>query len=228
MIALIKYDQLGKADYGWLQARYHFSFANFYDPKRMGFGKIRVINDDLIQPGSGFDMHPHKDMEIITYVKQGAITHKDNQGNDGRTEAGNIQVMSAGRGITHSEYNLEDEQTSLYQIWIEPKVKSIKPTWSTKEFPIDPVIDKLQLLVSGDGNAPLSINQEAYIYGGVIAAGHKITHAIKFQAYILVVDGTITIDGETASKGDAVEVTNQTEMSLLAEIKSEVLVIDVE
>ena len=120
MIQPIFYDQLGQANFGWLAAKHHFSFGQYHDSQRMGFGKLRVINDDIIKPHSGFDTHPHRDMEIITYVRQGAISHKDSRGNSGRTEAGDVQVMSAGTGIFHSEHNHEDVDTNLYQIWIEP------------------------------------------------------------------------------------------------------------
>ena len=119
MIDIRKFDSLGHADHGWLNARHHFSFANYHDPARMGWGRIRVWNDDQIAAKSGFPPHPHRDMEIVTYVRTGAITHKDSMGNKGRTGAGDVQVMSAGTGVTHAEYNLEDEETTLFQIWIE-------------------------------------------------------------------------------------------------------------
>ena len=118
MINLIPYEKLGGANHGWLKAKHHFSFASYQDPRRMSFGPMRVINDDIVAAQKGFDPHPHDNMEIITYVRKGAITHKDNMGNEGRTVAGDVQVMSAGTGVTHSEYNLEDEETSLYQIWM--------------------------------------------------------------------------------------------------------------
>ena len=127
MISVVNYKVLGGADYGWLQAKHHFSFALYYNPKRMGFGSIRVINDDIIKAKKGFDPHQHNDMEIITYVRSGAITHTDNQGNKGRTVAGDIQVMSAGTGFIHSEYNLVDQETNIYQIWIIPNKTSVKP-----------------------------------------------------------------------------------------------------
>ena len=123
MITVYPHEQLGGANYGWLNAKHHFSFSHYYNPERMSFGALRVINDDIIKAGTGFDTHPHQNMEIITYVRKGAITHRDNQGNVGRTEAGDMQVMSAGTGITHSEYNLESQDTQLYQIWIEPNKK---------------------------------------------------------------------------------------------------------
>ena len=129
------FDTLGHADHGWLNARHHFSFANYYDPDRMGWGAIRVWNDDEIGPNSGFPAHPHKDMEIITYVRNGAITHQDSLGNKGRTGAGDVQVMSAGTGVRHAEYNLEPETTTIFQIWIEPSRKGGSPSWGAKPFP---------------------------------------------------------------------------------------------
>src|SRR2546430_7391975 len=135
MIERRAFDRLGGGDHGWLNTRHHFSFADYRDPKRMGWGALRVWNDDEIAPGTGFPAHPHADMEIITYVRQGAITHQDSLGNNGRTAAGDVQVMSAGTGIRHSESNLEPETTKIFQIWIEPSGRGDKPGWGTKPFP---------------------------------------------------------------------------------------------
>ena len=135
MIDRRPFARLGGADHGWLKARHHFSFANYYDPAKMGWGPIRVWNDDEIAPGSGFPPHPHADMEIVTYVRQGAITHKDSLGNEGRTEAGDVQVMSAGSGIRHAEFNLEPTVTKLFQIWIIPTRDGGEPSWGAKPFP---------------------------------------------------------------------------------------------
>ena len=148
MITHHKFENLGGANHGWLNAKHHFSFANYYDPQKLCHGELMVINDDKIAANTGFDTHPHQDMEIITYVRKGAITHKDNKGNQGRTTAGNVQVMSAGTGIYHSEFNLENEETNIYQIWIKPKINGVEPNWNMAEFPKQPVTDSLQLLVS--------------------------------------------------------------------------------
>ena len=145
MIKIHPYEKLGQHDYGWLKARYHFSFGDYYNPQRMGFGSLRVINDDVVQAGTGFPPHPHNDMEIITYVRRGAITHKDSLGNEGRTEAGDVQVMSAGTGIKHAEYNKEKEDTNLYQIWIEPREEGVAPRWDSAKFPKTPINDALPL-----------------------------------------------------------------------------------
>lgn len=226
MTTKINFNQLGQADFGWLQAKHHFSFGHYYNPKRMGFGVIRVINDDTIQAGTGFDTHPHDNMEIITYVRSGAITHKDDQGNEGRTEAGDVQVMSAGAGIRHSEYNLENQATTLYQIWIEPNKRGVKPRWDAHKFPKQLVSDKLNLLVSGDGQAPLFIHQDATIHAGRLSANTHLNHPIKHQAYVLVSEGEIEINGELAKQGDAVEVTDLNSITLRAVSEAEVLVID--
>ena len=150
------FPDLGGANYGWLNAKHYFSFANYYDQQKLSHGELVVVNDDRIALHTGFDTHPHRDMEIITYVRRGAISHQDDRGNKGRTPAGSIQVMSAGTGIFHSEYNLEDEETSLYQIWIKPAHIGVAPRWETAEFPKKiPVLNKLQLVISGDGIAQL-------------------------------------------------------------------------
>ena len=198
MVSVIKYKDLGGADHGWLKAKHHFSFASYYNPKRMGFGTIRVINDDIIKAKKGFDPHQHNDMEIITYVRSGAITHTDNQNNEGRTEAGDIQVMSAGTGAIHSEYNLEDKETNIYQIWIIPNKTGVKPRWEAKQFPKVPVKNKLNLLVSGFGKnyteGTLGIYQDAYVYVGKINKGDDIIYNIKHQAYLLCSYGSVTLD----------------------------------
>ena len=227
MIKTYAYEQLGHANHGWLDARHHFSFANYYNPERMGFGALRVINDDIIKAGAGFDTHPHRDMEIITYVRKGAITHRDSRGNQGRTEAGDVQVMSAGTGIFHSEFNLESEDTSLYQIWIEPNKIGVEPRWDAREFPTEETADGLTLLVSGDGRAPLQIHQDASIHAGRINAGSELGHSIKHQAYLLVSKGAITLDGHSLKQGDGAEIRDVDSISLTAETDADVLIIDV-
>ena len=149
MIDKRPFARLGGADHGWLKARHHFSFASYHDPDNMGWGPIRVWNDDEIAPNSGFPPHPHADMEIVTYVRTGAITHQDSLGNQGRTEAGDVQVMSAGSGIRHAEYNLEPETTTLFQIWIEPTDRGGKPSWGARPFPKDDRAGKFVTLASG-------------------------------------------------------------------------------
>ena len=221
------FESLGGARHGWLDAKHHFSFASYHDPKKMSFGELLVINDDRIAPHTGFDTHPHRDMEIITYVRRGAITHKDSRGNKGRTTAGNVQVMSAGTGIMHSEYNHEDEETNIFQIWIIPRSTGIQPSWDAAEFPREPVDDRLPLLVSGDGTAPLQINQDARIFAGTLARGTSLTHAITGQAYLLVSEGAVTVNGVAAAKGDGISAAGEKSFTLDADSDAEILIIEV-
>src|SRR6201994_3644937 len=167
------FESLGGADHGWLKARHHFSFANYYDPKRMGHGALRVWNDDEIAPNSGFPPHPPPDMEIITYVRDGAITHKDSLGNEGRTEAGDVQVMSAGTGIRHAEYNLEPETTRLFQIWIEPSERGGAPSGGAKPFPKGARAGKFVARASGVAGDEdvLPIRTNARVLGATLKAG---------------------------------------------------------
>lgn len=231
MIKIIPYETLGHANHGWLDARHHFSFANYHDKNRMGFGLMRVINDDIIAAGEGFGLHPHSNMEIITYIRQGAISHKDNMGNAGKTKAGDVQVMSAGTGVFHSEYNEENEPTILYQIWIIPNKKDVQPRWDSKEFPKQNVAEKLPVLVSGmeqhkDAGA-LFIYQDAAIYGGNLKAGTVIKQEIKHQAYILASNGSIMVGGVAMKQGDGAEVIDEKIIEISAVSDAEILVIDV-
>lgn len=227
MITYYPFESLGGANHGWLDAKHHFSFANYFDPKKLSHGELLVINDDRIAPHTGFDTHPHRDMEIITYVRKGAITHKDSQGNKGRTTAGNVQVMSAGTGIHHSEYNLEDEETNIYQIWITPKSKGIKPEWDMAEFPKEPTDKSLSLLVSGDGKAPLKIHQDARIYAGRLTKGAHITHNLRGKAYILTAEGKAKIGKYETKKGDGVALSQERSVTITAQTDAELLVIEV-
>lgn len=193
----------------------------------MGFGHLRVINDDTIKPGTGFPTHPHRDMEIITYVTQGAITHRDSQRNQGRTEAGNIQVMTAGSGIYHSEYNLETIETKLFQIWIIPRVKNLKPRWETHQFPKHPSTNSLQLLVSGNGNAPLTINQDAKIYAGNLTANNQITHKLDGKAYLIVIEGRLMADEISLNQGDGAEIMDADTITFTSYADTTLLLIEV-
>jgi redox-sensitive bicupin YhaK (pirin superfamily) len=226
MINHYPYANLGHANHGWLDARHHFSFSSYQDPQRQQFGVLRVINDDVIKAGAGFDTHPHRNMEIITYVREGAITHRDSNGNVGRTVAGDVQVMSAGTGVFHSEFNLESEDTNIFQIWIEPNQLEVKPRWDSYKFPKEPTADSLMLLVSGDGGAPLSIYQDAFIYAGHLSEGTKLNHPIKHQAYVLVSEGSLELEGRLLNKGDGLEVAELSSINMKALSNTRVLVID--
>ncbi len=166
-------------------------------------------------------------MEIITYVRRGAITHTDSTGNQGRITAGNVQVMSAGTGITHSEFNHEDEETNIFQIWIMPRSKGIEPHWDTAEFPQEPATSRLQLLVSGDGSAPLTIHQDARIFAGRMSTGTELTHHIIGQAYLLVSAGSLTVDGKLAHRGGGIAISGTSKISIAANDNCEVLIIEV-
>ncbi|NQZ30758.1 MAG: pirin family protein [Oceanospirillaceae bacterium] len=233
MLIHIPYSSLGGADHGWLKAKHHFSFANYYNPQRMGFGCVRVINDDWIQAGKGFPPHPHNNMEIITYVRSGAITHQDSEGNKGVTNSGVIQVMSAGSGIVHSEYNLEAEDLTLYQIWIETNQQDVEPRWQSREFPNQAAVDQLPLLVSGyeeDREQALFIHQQARIFGGFMRAGDTLTQPITHQAYVLASKGQFEIDDQstqlTLNKGDGAQVTNSASITIKALSDCEIVLID--
>lgn len=230
MVTVYPYAKLGHANHGWLDARHHFSFASYWNPNRMAFGALRVINDDRIAAGMGFGTHPHDNMEIITYVRQGAISHKDSMGNIGRTGAGDVQVMSAGTGVFHSEYNSEPEETKLYQIWIEPNVRGVEPRWEARAFPKNPVTEALPVLVSGQpehaGKNALLIHQDAAIYGGNVQAGKTVTLTVKHQAYVLASLGSFTVNGATLNQGDGAEVTDDKTLTITTLSDAEILVID--
>lgn len=206
------FSDLAHANRDWLQARHHFSFGSYHDPARMGFGPIRVWNDDEIASQTGFPMHPHENMEIITYVREGAITHRDSLGNEGRTAAGDVQVMSAGTGVTHSEYNLEDEQTRLFQIWIEPRTLGGDPRWDAKTFPKGERSGSLEILASGYDadidNGALMIQADARLYGATLKAGTVIRHDIDENAHVYLVAsaGSLRINGEDITARDALAI----------------------
>ena len=205
MIEVRKFDTLGGADHGWLNAKHHFSFAGYHDPERVNWGNLRVWNDDTIQPKTGFPQHPHSDMEIITYVRKGAITHRDNQGNTGRTEAGDVQVMSAGSGIAHSEYNLEDEVTQIFQIWILPDEQGGQPQWGARPFPKDDRAGKFVTLASGiEGDDALPIRARARVSGATLKAGESTTYSLgkHRKAYLVPAIGRVEVEGRTIEARD--------------------------
>jgi redox-sensitive bicupin YhaK (pirin superfamily) len=230
MIDLRPFASLGGADHGWLQAKHHFSFANYHDPKRMNWGKIRVWNDDVIAPQSGFPPHPHADMEIITYVRSGAITHQDSLGNKGRTEAGDVQVMSAGTGITHAEYNVEDEPTTLFQIWIMPNQRGERPSWGSRPFPKDDRAGRFVTLASGlegDGDA-LRIRTDARVAGATIKAGETVDYPLgqNRRAYLVPATGALEIEGVRVNARDGAAISDVDTLRITALEDSEVVLVD--
>jgi quercetin 2,3-dioxygenase len=228
MIDIRPFSSLGHANHGWLDAHHHFSFANYHDPSRMGWGRIRVWNDDTIGAQSGFPPHPHRDMEIVTYVRSGAITHKDSMGNTGRTGAGDVQVMSAGTGVTHAEYNLEDEATTLFQIWIETDKPSAPPSWGAMPFPKDSPDGAFQLLASGAaGDGVLTINADAKVLGATVKAGDSIAFdADPGRHLYLVPSGRVRVNGVAANPRDGIAITGEKKVDIEAEDDSELVLVD--
>ena len=231
MIEVRPYADLGAADFGWLNARHHFSFGQYYEPTRMGWGTLRVWNDDEIAAHSGFPTHPHRDMEIITYVRQGAITHKDSLGNQGRTEAGDVQVMSAGTGIAHSEYNLEDSTTKIFQIWIEPNQSGLPPSWGSKPFPIGERAGTFITLASGfaEDQDALPIRTPARMAAATMQAGQSTEYPLgaSRKAYLVAARGRIEVNGVSAQARDGVAVSDVEVIRVTAIEDSEVILVDV-
>jgi len=228
MIGIRPFNSLGHADHGWLDAHHHFSFASYHDPDRMGWGRIRVWNDDTIGPKSGFPAHPHRDMEIVTYVRTGAITHQDSMGNKGRTAAGDVQVMSAGTGVVHAEYNLEDEQTTLFQIWIETDEPGAEPGWGAMPFPKEAREGSFQLLASGNkDDGALTIHADASILGATVKAGTSIAYdADPARHLYLVSSGKVRVNGQEANPRDGVAITGEGRVTIEAEEDSELVLVD--
>lgn len=231
MIEVRPFEQLGGAHHGWLNARHHFSFAEYYDPARMNWGRLRVWNDDEIAPQSGFPPHPHRDMEIITYVRQGAISHQDNLGNQGRTEAGDVQVMSAGTGITHSEYNLEGETTKIFQIWIQPNQAGLPPSWGAKPFPKGDRAGTFVTLASGyeDDVDALRIRTDARLVAATVKAGQSAEYALPpgRKAYLVSASGSYQVNGVQAQARDGVAVADVAVIRIEAQEDSEIVLVDV-
>lgn len=230
MIERRTFSSLGGADHGWLKARHHFSFAGYHDPSRMNWGSIRVWNDDEIAPKSGFPPHPHADMEIITYVRTGAITHQDSLGNKGRTAAGDVQVMSAGTGVRHAEYNLEDETTTLFQIWIETGQRGAAPSWGARPFPKDDRAGRFAVLASGvpgdDGALP--IRTDARVLGATIPAGETVTYDLgdHRHAYLVPATGAVEVNGVRLDARDGAAIRDEATLTVRALEDAEVVMVD--
>ncbi len=220
MIEIIPFRSLGRFDGDWLSAHYHFSFADYHDPDRMGFGPLRVWNDDTIQPNTGFPPHGHRDMEIITYVRRGVITHHDHLGNHGRTEAGQVQVMSAGTGITHSEYNRENEPAEIFQIWIVPNERGHAPRWDNRFFPRVDTDGSLTVLASGrngdEERGALWIHQDAALLGGTLRAGQSLVYPLTpgRQAYLVPASGRFLINGCEVTARDGAALSEEAQVTI--------------
>lgn len=230
MIDRRAFETLGGENHGWLDAKHHFSFANYYDPDRMGWGALRVWNDDWIAPGTGFPPHPHADMEIITYVREGAITHQDSMGNKGRTEAGDVQVMSAGTGVRHAEYNLEAGPTRLFQIWILPSRRGEKPSWGAKPFPKGERAGRFVTLASGlpgDEDA-LPIRTDARLACATLKAGETTVYELgeTRHAYLVPATGAIEVNGVALSARDGAACHQEAVLRVTAIEDAEIVLVD--
>ena len=230
MIERRAFADLGGADHGWLKAKHHFSFAGYYEPSRMGWGSLRVWNDDEIAAQSGFPPHPHADMEIITYVRDGAITHKDSMGNTGRTEAGDVQVISAGSGIRHSEYNLEDKATRIFQIWIVPTAYGGPPSWGAKPFPKADRSGRFITLASGfaNDNEALPIRADARVMGATVKAGERIALHLDphRHAYLVPATGAVEVGGVRINARDGAAITDLETVEIVGLEDAEVVLVD--
>jgi redox-sensitive bicupin YhaK (pirin superfamily) len=230
MIEVRPFNQLGGADHGWLKAKHHFSFAEYYEPKRMHWGNLRVWNDDEIAPHSGFPPHPHANMEIITYVREGAITHEDSMGNKGRTEAGDVQVMSAGTGVRHSEFNLENETTRIFQIWILPTRPGGAPSWGAKPFPKSDRSGRFVVLASGfaDDKDALPIRTEARVLGATVKAGERLALTVdpNHHVYLVPAKGAIEVNGIRLNARDGAAISNEKEIAVAGVEDAEIVLVE--
>jgi len=230
MIERRSFDSLGHADHGWLKARHHFAFADYHDPSRVRWGGLRVWNDDEIAPDSGFPPHPHSDMEIVTYVREGAITHQDSLGNRGRTEAGDVQVMSAGTGIRHAEFNLEPVATRIFQIWIMPTRHGEPPAWGARPFPKSDRSGRFVALASGfadDGEA-LPIRADARVLGATLKAGERADYALGAgrKAYLVPAKGAVEVNGVRIEARDGAAIQDEDILSVTALDDAELVLVD--
>jgi quercetin 2,3-dioxygenase len=230
MIQIRKSGDRGHADHGWLDTRFTFSFADYYDPKHVQFRTLRVMNDDRVAGGGGFPMHPHRDMEIVTYVLQGALQHRDSMGNGSVIRPGDVQYMSAGTGVVHSEFNAsETEPVHLYQIWMFPDKQGHKPAYDQKNFDEAEKRGKLRLLASPDGkNGSVKIRQDNSLYATVLTAGESVKHELQPErhAYVQVARGSVTLNGRELKEGDGAAVSAEKTLELACVDEAEVLLFD--
>jgi quercetin 2,3-dioxygenase len=230
MINIRKSNERGHADHGWLDTRFTFSFADYYDPKHEQFRTLRVMNDDRVAGGAGFPMHPHRDMEIITYVLEGALQHRDSMGNGSVIEPGDIQYMSAGTGVTHSEFNAsKTEPVHLYQIWMFPEKRGLKPAYDQKNFSEADKRGKLRLIASPDGReGSVTIRQENELYATILGKGESVKHELRPDryAYVQVARGSVELNGKELAEGDGAAVSAEKSLELTGINHAEVLLFD--
>lgn len=227
MLDIIRSDSRGTADHGWLKAKHTFSFADYYDPERVHFGTLRVINEDRVAPGQGFATHPHKDMEIVTYIIEGAIEHKDSMGNGTIIEAGEVQRMTAGTGVLHSEFNPStDQELHLLQIWIFPDKKSLEPGYEQTMFTRESKLNQLRLVGSRDGrNGSLTIHQDVDLYASVLEDGRgvQLDGVADRRIFIQLIAGELDVNGETLQAGDGLRIRDTERIEIAATADSEYL-----
>ena len=230
MLTIRKNTERGHADHGWLDSWHTFSFADYYDPQHMGFSDLRVINDDRVQPGQGFGMHGHRDMEIITYVLDGALQHKDSMGNGSVIRPGNVQRMSAGRGVRHSEFNAsQSEPVHLLQIWIEPDVTGIVPEYEEKIFSDDEKRGRLRLIASPEGtDGSVTIHQDARLYAALLDGADTAKHELAAgrRAYVHVARGSVRVNSQVLAGGDGARIVKERSIVLSDAKDAEVLLFD--
>jgi hypothetical protein len=230
MIQVIRSDDRHFQDFGWLQTYWHFSFDSYHDPKNVHWGALRVFNDDVIQPGQGFPMHGHRDMEIVTCVLQGALEHRDSMGNHGVIHPGEVQVMSAGSGVTHSEFNhSKDEPVHLLQLWVFPRTKNQAPRWEQKQFKQADRAGKLFPVVSGaNGHGTLQIDQDATIYLSSLKNGQEVVHhsAAGRKSYLFLIAGSVTVKNQALAAGDQARISEEKELAIRAKDDAELILLD--
>ena len=229
MISTIKNKDRYYADHGWLKTHWHFSFGDYFDPKNVNWSTLRVFNDDVVEAGGGFGMHPHRNMEIITYVLSGQLAHQDSTGNSGLVHPGEVQVMSAGSGLYHGEHNAsKTEPVAFFQIWIEPKHQGNTPRWEQKQFTRDQRINRLLPVVS-NGNVPgtLAIDQDAAVYVSTLEAGKTVSHQTAGKhAYLFVKQGEVSVNGQKLEAGDQARIANEPKLDLVAAKDAELILLD--
>lgn len=230
MIEVRPFHSLGGADHGWLKAKHHFSFASYYDPSREQWGALRVWNDDEIAPNTGFPPHPHANMEIITYVREGAITHQDSMGNKGRTAAGDVQVMSAGTGVRHAEYNLEPDVSRIFQIWIFPREQGGAPAWGSKPFPKADRSGRFVTLASGfaEDSDALPIRADARVAGATLKQGESTEYRLGAgrHGYLVLAKGLVEVNGVQVGARDGAAIADTGVITVTALEESEIVLVD--
>lgn len=230
MLQVLKNSQRGAADHGWLQSNHSFSFGHYYNPEQLGFGPLLVINEDRVQPARGFGTHGHDNMEIISYVLSGALEHKDSMGNGSVIRYGDVQRMSAGTGVTHSEFNHSStERVHFLQIWIEPNVNGIAPGYEEKHFDSAAKTGQLRLIASPDGsNGSVMIHQDARIYASILNGGAPLTHALAADrtGYVHLIKGQLEVNGIKLTTGDALKIQDEASIEFSNAVEAELLTFD--